>query len=236
MRIAVISDIHGNLTALEAVLKDIKERGVDKVINLGDLVFRGPYPSEVLAALQDLQAPTLRGNTEDWLFADWSKAPADDFRPGVAAWTLEQLHPDEKVYLRDLPFSLRLELDDNRFLLVHASTRDNNKGFLADTSEEDLLELLGPPDHDALVAGHVHRQFLRRGAGRLLINPGSVGLPFDGDPRAAYCILDSAPGRLDVQLLRVTYDIPYAVNRARKRVAWHEWFESTITTGRLAKV
>lgn len=236
MRIAVISDIHGNLTALEAVLRDIKERGVDQVVNLGDLVFRGPYPSEVLAALQDLKAPTLRGNTEDWLFEDWGEAVPGDFRPKVVEWTRAMLHPDELAYLRDLPFSLRLELDDNRFLLVHASRRSTEDGFLPDTHEEKLLELLGPPDHDGLVAGHVHRQFLRRAAGRLLINPGSVGLPFDGDPRAAYCILDSAPGRLDVQLIRVSYDIDYAVNRARKRIAWADWFEATIRAGRLAKV
>jgi len=233
VRIAVISDIHGNLTALEAVLKDINERGVDQVINLGDLVFRGPYPSEVLAALQDLKAPTLRGNTEDMLFQDW---PAGDWRQEVAEWTRSVLSPDELAYLRGLPFSLRLELDDYKFLLVHASTRDNNQGFVAETPEEQLLELLGPPDHDALVAGHVHRQFLRRAAGRLLINPGAVGLPFDGDPRAAYCILDSAPGRLDVQLVRVAYDIDYAVGRAKKRVAWAGWFEATIRAGRLVKV
>jgi putative phosphoesterase len=196
--IAILYDVHGNLPALEAVLADARAAGAERFILGGDYALFGPWPDETVELLRTLDAEWLRGNGERWT-AHPADAPQDEVVQGAIAACRERLGESLCAELAALPFDLcRAE---TRY--VHASPVSDVRSFGPehDDSEEEMLE--GVLER-RLVFGHTHLPFKRDAkAGIQLVNPGSVGMPFDGDPRASYAIV--ADGG-EVEHRRVEYD------------------------------
>jgi predicted phosphodiesterase len=198
MRVAIFSDIHGNAMALDAVLADLAaDRPFDEIVVAGDLVWSGPRPREVVDRLLDIGAAIIRGNTDAFFETTTDETP-EGKEPGRFAahfgWMSQQLGPERVAYLRTLPFSHRISPAAGQdLLIVHANPRDLDQPILPRAPEADLDELLlengNEPSWRCLAFGHVHTPFQRMWRNRLLVNVSSVGLPMDGDPRAAYAVL-----------------------------------------------
>lgn len=209
-RIAVIADIHGNMPALEAVVRDVEERAVDEVLVGGDLVGRGPQGSRVVRRIRQLGWPTVRGNHEEYLLT----FRAGEVPPGwleaeewsASRWMAAELGRDDARFLAALPFSLASKRAPD-LRLVHASPRSTNDGIGPWTSRHHLVEHLDSIAEPMLVCGHTHRPLQRRLPGGEVVNVGSVGLPFNGDRRAQYVIFDSSEDGIRVEFRQVDYDL-----------------------------
>lgn len=210
MRLAIVSDIHGNLTALEAVVADIERRGVDCVIHGGDLALVGARPAEVVDRVRELGWPGIVGNTDELLWRPQQRAVqarnAPKLRPLLrllfdeyAPVTRELLGEERIAWLRQLP----AEYHEGGLALVHASPGDLWRAPQPDAPDAELSSTYGPWMAALAVYGHIHRPYVRRLDGLVVANSGSVGSPFDGDPRASYVLVSSG----DAQVVRVEYDI-----------------------------
>lgn len=222
MRLAVLSDIHGNLPALEAVLSDIQAQGRPDIYwILGDLVVACPWPSATLARLRALpQVEFLRGNTDRYLVTgrrpvapvdspeDWARMPYSlKMREGTFRWAVEHLSYQDYEFLRDLPTRLERDVPDyGRILAVHASLEDDETNIDPDAPDEHLQAHLAPVDARLMLFGHIHQIMDRRVGKVRLVNGGSVGLPLDGDPRPAYAMLDFEGRDCRVAAHRVEYN------------------------------
>jgi len=220
MRLALISDIHGNYTALQAVLADIRRERIDSIVCLGDVATNGPEPKRVIAELQKLGCPCVLGNHESALL-DPMAAVRYQIAPQLISslhWTLDQLSKSELDYLRAFKATLPVSLDDGTTLLCyHGSPLSNTDLLLAVTPVEDLAEMFVDSDAKFFAGGHTHLQMLRQYEGMLVINPGSVGQPFRAFPMpgsapsllpwAEYAILESANGATGMDLRRVPFDV-----------------------------
>ena len=223
--LALLYDIHGNLPALEAVLAHARARGADRLALGGDYALMGPWPEEVLELLWDSQAAVrIRGNADRWL-SDDHDAPDSELMRGALAWCRERIGPERVEELRRLPE--HAVLSEGRF--CHASPRSDMRSF-APEPEEDEAELLSGVAEGRLCFGHTHLQFTRRAGPVELLNPGSVGLPFDGDTRAAYALVDDAG---EVELQRVAYGHETVAAAARERMGpWAELLARRLETAR----
>lgn len=211
MRVAIVSDIHGNLTAFEAVLADLRDAAPDLVLHAGDLADGGSSPTEIVDRIRALGWPGVLGNGDEMLsrsesledFARQSSAPAAlwDAVRQMAAFTRAQLGPERLSWLGQLP----LALTQPDFAIVHASPHTCWKAPSANSNDADLDTLYGSLGRSIVLFGHTHIPSIRLLQGRLthLINTGSVGLPYDGDPRAGYVLLD----RGTPSIRRVVYDL-----------------------------
>ena len=238
MRLAILSDIHGNSIALDAVLEDIRSRGgADGYVLLGDFAAIGPDPVGVLERVARLAgAHFIRGNGDryvvtgerpDWYKRDVTRTAEQIRRTELDversfSWTQGIVTAAGWLeWLADLPFELRLDLPDGtRMLAVHASPRsDDDPRFEPHASDDDLRELLGDARADLVVAGHTHRAMDRRLGPRLrLVNPGSVSnpLPSESDIRAGYASLDAGADGYSVELRRVDYDHDAVIESLRR--------------------
>jgi putative phosphoesterase len=213
-RAAVITDIHGNLAALEAVLGWIDGEGIERIYCGGDLVGYGAYPNEVCALIEEREIPTIYGNY-DYAIArnldDCGCAYINEHDRALGqrsvAWTLEHTNQRSKDFMRELPFDLRVALGRVQVRLVHGSPRKVNEYLFEDKPASLYERLAAAEEAKALVFGHTHKPWVREYGGVLFVNCGSVGKPKDGDPRAGFAIIDDAGGRLDVTIQRVEYDV-----------------------------
>lgn len=220
MRVGLISDIHGNLISLEAVLADIDQEGVDQIVCLGDVAALGPQPCEVVERLKALGCPCIMGNHDmEALNPDLVHGDAD-----VSPWELElidwcvgQLSEADLDFLRSFQPWIEIFLSaEDALLCFHGSPKSNMDKILAITPVVELDEMLAGHTATVMAGGHTHVQMLRQHRGVAIVNPGSVGfpleqVPFEGLPRylpwAEYAILDWRDGVLGVELRRVPIDL-----------------------------
>jgi predicted phosphodiesterase len=223
MRLAIISDIHGNCVALEAVLADLKHEPVDRFVCLGDAIQGGPQPAGVVARLRELAWPVVMGNADDWLLTgnDSGAEQISDARRkqmnAVRAWQLSQLTPQDLAFIGAFQPTIRLPLDDQRWLLCfHGSPRSFDEIILPQTPDEEVARYLNPKPHTVYTGGHTHVQFIRHFGQTFHFNPGSVGFAyrhdqpeggFRADPWAEYALCSSNGGRLSLEFRRVSYDL-----------------------------
>ncbi len=217
MRIAIISDIHGNFTALEAVLQDLGQRlPVDQLIIAGDLCLNGPCPRESLERVQSLNCPVIQGNTDMEI---GTQAPhKGEKKRSAVGWTREQIGPEGIDYLESLPFSHRISNPQGSdLLIVHANPLNLEDAIFPNALDTALEHLLGELDSHvgALAFGHLHIAYTRRWQHLLLVDVGSCGLPRDEDHRAAYAILDWQNNNWQVEIRRVPYDVQEVVKQLK---------------------
>jgi predicted phosphodiesterase len=212
--IAVLYDVHGNLRALEAVVADARAAGASEWVLGGDYAVFGAWPAETVAALRELEPATwIRGNVDRWAGGD---APEDSHLQAAVADCRAALGDALADELGELP--AEAEVAGARF--VHASPVSDMRSFGPEPGDEDD-ELVAGTTQARLVFGHTHVQFRRPHGDLELVNPGSVGVPLDGDPRAAYALIDPDDGSLELR--RVPYDTEAAIARLREAYGEREW-------------
>jgi len=212
MRILVISDLHANLAALEAVTQE----RFDRLVCLGDLVGYGPMPNEVIRCIRDQAFVAIRGNHDNALALDVDcqcspqhKALAE----ATLAYHRTVLKEEHLEWLRGLPTSAEFKLDDYRFAAVHARPRDHLSGYeiTPDLPDEQLRGEIEGVKADFILVGHTHVPMVRGIGSRVVVNPGSVGQPRDGIPEASYAIIEDGT----VELKRCAYDLNRTIEALR---------------------
>lgn len=218
-KLAVFSDIHGNLTALNAVLEDIHHQEIDNLLCLGDVANLGPQPKETLRRVRELGCPVVMGNTDDSLLKPRTladiKQPDEDtiFFLKLEDWCARQLDDDDKNFVRTFQPTFMLEPDTLKLLAYHGSPKSYHDRIIATTPEETLYPYFENTTANLCVGGHTHEQFVRRYFQARVMNPGSVGLPYvvrpDGTEYrplyAEYAILEIA-SEVNIVFRRVPYD------------------------------
>ena len=219
MRIAVISDIHSNIYALEAVLKDIETKNIDLVACTGDLVGYGTRPNEVINTIRKNRILTIIGNYDDAIGnckivcgCDYPN-PKDAQKAGLSMhFTGEETLDENKVYLANLPKEAVLTFNEKTIRLVHGSTRVINEYLKENSKEAD--EVMSELVEDILVCGHTHIPYAKYYGDKLLVNAGSVGKPKTNNPNANYVIIDiknkdeitKEDSAVEVGIIEVPYD------------------------------
>jgi putative phosphoesterase len=212
--VAVITDIHGNLPALQGALAYIDDLGIERIYCGGDLVGYGPHPNEVCALIQERAIPTIYGNYDYAIGRDsddcgCAYVTQHDRELGQqsVAWTLAHTGQAAKDFMRELPFDLRFTVGDRPVHLVHGSPRKVNEYLFEDKPARLYERLAGAERADVLVFGHTHKPWMHEYADVLFLNCGSVGKPKDGDPRAAFAVLDlDDVGHVRASIERVAYN------------------------------
>lgn len=230
-QLTIFGDIHANLPALDTVLADMNARGLSNRYCLGDLVGYGTFPNEVVAAIRAHGYPTLMGNYDQGVGNDsddcgcaYKDPVSEALGKRSIAWSNAHTSADNKAFLRDLPAHIPLHLGDLRVMLVHGSPRRVNEYLFADRPDSSLERLLDMVEADVMVCGHTHLPYHRvLPSGRHVVNAGSVGKPKDGDPRACYVVLEATGRYLQVEFMRVTYDIERTAQAIEASAMPHEY-------------
>lgn len=237
-RIAIVSDIHGNMPALEAVIADIERRGIRTVYCLGDLAGKGPHPSEAVERIRGLCEIVIKGN--------WDEILSRPQESSVLRWHQERLSEEQKSYLGNLPFSYDFRMSGRRIRLFHASEEsvfkrvqpwdslDRRMGLF---SHSDLTGGSGGPSPDVIGYGDIHNAFVHHFPGKVCFNTGSVGNPLEVN-QASYAVLEGELGGVGtapfgIQLVRVPYDIEFAIRLAeQEEMPETEQYAKELRTGR----
>lgn len=217
MRVAIISDIHGNQIALDAVLEDIaRQPAIDSIVVAGDICLNGPCPRQVLETVQGLHCPVLQGNVDMEVV---TAAPEKGSKKrSVVAWTREQIGQSGIDYLASLPFShTTFSPECGNLLIVHANPLNLEDHIPPDLSDRELEQLLGSldPRVTALAFGHLHIAYIRRWGQLLLVDVGSCGMPRDKDLRASYAILTTSDFGWQAEIRRVEYNVQAVVKQIK---------------------
>jgi putative phosphoesterase len=212
-RVAIITDIHANMPALEAALARVEELDVDEIYCGGDLVGYGPHPNEVCAAIEARAIPTIYCNYDYAIGRDLEDCGCAYVTPHnreigqlSVEWTLAHTNQHAKDFMRELPFDLRFELAGKRVRLVHGSPRKVNEYLFEDKPARTFERIAALADCDVLVFGHTHKPWMHEYGGVLFVNCGSVGKPKDGDARAAFALFQAQGDDLSTTIERVDYD------------------------------
>ncbi|MBI9045985.1 MAG: YfcE family phosphodiesterase [Anaerolineaceae bacterium] len=217
MRIAIISDIHGNLPAFMAVMEAIKQLNIDTIWNLGDSVGYGPYPEEVLSYLQEKPILSILGNYDkkvlkfDQKKKKWKKTKSEK-KFSAFKWASKNISNSNKEFLASLPEQLQFELSGKKIRLVHGTPNSSQEPLYPHTKEERFIKLSEQTPADMILCGHSHQGFYKQINQTWFLNPGSVGRPDDGDYRASYMTIDLSQSDLSVQIHRSPYDLEKLVN------------------------
>ncbi|HXP83662.1 MAG TPA: metallophosphoesterase family protein [Bryobacteraceae bacterium] len=235
MRIAIVSDIHGNLAAFEAVLADLRETSPDLIFHGGDLPHGGSGPAAVVDRIRDLGWPGVLGNTDEMLFCPESLTDFANRTPvmqpllpvieEMAAWTSEALGAERITWLRELP---RVHIQ-GPVALVHARPESTWSSPAADASDAELEVAYAPLGQPIAVYGHIHCSYVRKLTGLTVANSGSVSLSYDGDRRAAYLLLDDS----EPSIRRVEYDVDREIKALKGcRLPHADWIAKTLESAR----
>ncbi len=207
--IAILADVHGNMPALRAVMADIERRRPDEVLVGGDLVGRGPEGSRVLATIRASGWPAIRGNHEDYLLDFRRRRVPEPWlrqrRWAASRWMAAELSPADVEWIEALPTALRSAVAPG-LLLVHGTPESANAGLGTWTADGELRRHLAAVEAEVLVCGHTHRPMVRQLPEGRVVNVGSVGLPFNRDPRAQYALLHRRGDTWRVEPRRIEYD------------------------------
>jgi predicted phosphodiesterase len=235
MRIAIVSDIHGNLTAFEAVLADLRQTSPDLIFHGGDLADSGASPVEIVDRIRDLGWRGVVGNTDEMLFAPESLTEFASHSPKLqpmfaaieemAAATREALGEGRLAWLRSLP---RVQMH-GPMALVHASPESLWRAPAPEAGDAELESVYAPLGQPVAIYAHIHRSYIRNVSGLTVANTGSVSLSYDGDRRAAYLLLDdSRPS-----IRRVEYDVEREITALSACGLPHaDWVANMLTTAR----
>lgn len=238
-RIAVFSDLHGNLAAGEAVLAAIAAEAPDAVYCLGDLVGYGAFPNETTELIRSRDIPTIMGNYDDGVGFDRDdcgcayKDPDEEARGQQSLfWTRRVTTDENRAYLRTLLPEIRFEAEGYRLRLVHGSPRRMNEYLFEDRDPRSLERIARDADCDLLLFGHTHKPWVRDIEGVLFVNDGSVGKPKDGDPRAAWALLTLSERQPpQVEIRRVAYDVAAMAAAIRAADGLPDHFARDLETG-----
>lgn len=216
MRIAMLSDIHGNVVALEACLADLERQGgADNIVAAGDLCLDGPRPTRALRRLHEIGAHCIRGNTDRYLVSESLDGLAEGERAQLI-WTREQLGERWLAWLRELPESLRFGEGEEELLVVHANPTNDEEHLWPDADDATLERLIGTEAARTIAFGHLHLPYVRLWRNRLLVNVASVGIPKDGDPRASYALFTQRSGGWEIKHRRVEFDVKRVCRQLRE--------------------
>jgi predicted phosphodiesterase len=217
VRLALFSDIHGNIAGFDACLEDLRAQGgADTIVGVGDYCIDGPRPREVLERLHEVSAICIRGNTDRYI-SDPENFPDDDPEEGGAvAWQRSVLGDAWVAWLAALPFSAHFGRDADGLLVVHANPTADDVHVWPDADDAFLERITHGVVERTIAFGHLHLPYLRMWRDRLLVNVASAGLPKDGDPRAGYAILTQRPGGWEVKHRRVAFDVERVAREIEK--------------------
>jgi putative phosphoesterase len=245
-RVAVLSDVHGNAVALEAVRKAIRKEKPDAVIVAGDLVLNGPDPVASVDAVRELEtegAIVVQGNT-DVAVADFDYAAAfpwltdgvpDTFR-AAAEWAHDELGDDRLAWLRRLPAERRLRLEDTMLLACHASPGSQTQGFDQALDPSVILERVSQTDARVICCGHTHLPEVRDLGWKIIVNDGSAGYVFDGDPTASWALVVLDGEQVTAEVRRTEFDTMTVSNAISARgLPGDVYRAATVRTGKLVR-
>ncbi|WP_251549821.1 metallophosphoesterase family protein [Neobacillus muris] len=217
MKIAFISDIHGNAAALEAVLKDIEKKEVDKIYVLGDLCFRGPEPKRSIELVRQLDTDVIKGNADEWVVRGVKPGEVPEQSLEIMNrerdWTVSQLDQDSLDYLQNLPSALEAEFGHIKVQAFHA-TPDNLFDIVYPfEADESLMGKMMKNQADLYIYAHIHKPYIRFINGKCIMNIGSVGLPFDGVRKSSYGLLEVSDESWQTTIVRVNYDVNKTIEK-----------------------
>ncbi len=246
-RIAVLSDVHGNLLALEAVRAEIRREMPDAVLVAGDLVLNGPDPNGAVDALRLLEsegALIVSGNT-DIAVGDFDYGAAyPQYQDGIpdaireaAEWAHDELGDEQLDWLRRLPSERRMRADgDTLVLVVHASPGSQTRGFAPSLEADVIYERAAGTDARVICVGHTHLPEVRDLGWKVIVNAGSAGYVFDGDPTASWAMVTVADGVVDAQIRRTAFDVLAVANAISARgLPGDVYRAATVRTGKLVR-
>ena len=228
MRIALISDIHGNYIALQTVLADIARQDVNQIVCLGDVAANGPQPVPVVRRVRELGCPVVRGNTDEWFLVPQTYDPNSEKERRLMAvldWEMQQFSSADLEFMCAFQPRVQIPLErDQTLLCFHGSPQSNTDVILATTPDDELQSRLGDFRAAVMAGGHTHQQMLRRFREARVVNPGSVGMPMERDalgqlhrpPWGEYAIVDSRGENIAIEFRRVALDVSAIVRHARE--------------------
>jgi predicted phosphodiesterase len=246
-RIAALSDVHGNAVALEAVLADVSKAKPDAVLIAGDLVLNGPEPALVVDVLRSLAADgaLIVGGNTDIAVADFDYAAAfpwmtdgvPDAIVDAAEWAHDALGAERLDWLRGLPAERRWRASDDTLVLAcHASPGSQTAGFDQNLDPSVTIERVARTDARVIVCGHTHLPEVRDLGWKVIVNDGSAGYVFDGDPTASWALVDIADGEVTAEIKRTEFDTLAVANAISARgLAGDVYRAATVRTGKLVR-
>jgi len=246
-RVIVLSDVHGNSVALAAVRKAIRTEKPDLVAVAGDLVLNGPDPVGAVDILREMEADgaaIIAGNTDvavadfDYLAAfSWAADGVPDTIRAAVEWAHDALGDERISWLRRLPSERRLHAEDGTMVLVcHGSPGSQNAGFAQELDPNVVIERASRTDARVIACGHTHVPEVRDLGWKMIVNDGSAGYVFDGDPTASWALIDLIDGEVQAEIKRTEYDVLAVANAISARgLAGDVYRAATVRTGKLVR-
>lgn len=215
MKIAIISDIHGNMDALEEVLKDIKKQQAEKLFICGDIALAGPEPAKTIDFIQKLDATIIQGNTDEMIANNIQSTPVESMTNALLyAETI--LSEAQKDYLRNLPPQHKETIEGVSLLFVHGSPRRNNEDILPNQPVEKIKEIIKNASEDVIFCGHTHIPCGYQIDKQTVVNVGSIGRPFMENPQCCYATADIKDGKIEIIHHLIPYNKELAAEKMRK--------------------
>jgi putative phosphoesterase len=223
MKVGILADIHANFIALTEVLKELLSQKIKQILFLGDLVINGPSPKEVFDTLREIKPIAwIKGNTDDWfneIDEKWEPCSISDVKL-YEMFQFAKIHltKSDIEFLKHLPFSQSILLNNVKVLCIHGSPRDISESMGPEIPDNEILKMINSVEEDIMLCGHFHAPTNRVIKNKKILNPGSVGLPMDGDTRASYGILEIGDnGMVKFEIKRVNYNLNENLKIAQSR-------------------